>query len=579
MAIAGTAGRGVEVIGVGIDTARYGHCAVFLRDDQRPAARKLEFRECREGYDQLQASLEEIRRRFPAAQIRVRIDAAGQYARNLEGFLRSLPLELLVSVGEPQRNRNYRLAHMPSKKSDKAEAEAMARFAVVERPDASFSALPQFVMLQQIASRLQGLSRDLTRCINRFHGLISNVFPELAIVQKDLTANWVLALLAKWPTPERLVKADPQRVKALRYLSDEKADELLQHARKSVGTMRGTVAEQLVKIMVEELRHAQEAKDSLERMLVQAYRDLPPGNYHRLVTIPGIGEATAAVLTSKIGDIARFDNPRKLVGYFGIYPEASSSGVERDGEVREGRQTHMSRKGNDLVRAYLWNAAFSGITHNPALQAQYARLRQSGMRGDVAMGHCMHKLLQQVWALWRTGQDFDPERHLRRQAASPVVAQTAAPTSEPKETAAGPTRESSPSKKEVTAAVSNVTPPNGTVNSNASATSRSLDFEHVRSQLTIERVLELLGHRGKLVVNGKQLRGPCPLHAPHKARSRHFSVSTDKNVFRCFAPECQAHGNALDLYAAATKLPIHEAGWKLVDLLHLEPTRTEKRNP
>ncbi len=133
MAIAGTASRVVEAIGVGIDTARYGHCAVFLRDDQQLAARRLEFRECREGYDKLQASLEGIRQRFPAAQIRVRIDAAGQYARNLEGFLRSLPLELSVSVGEPQRNRNYRLAHMPSKKSDKAKAEAMARFAVLER--------------------------------------------------------------------------------------------------------------------------------------------------------------------------------------------------------------------------------------------------------------------------------------------------------------------------------------------------------------------------------------------------------------------------------------------------------------
>ena len=239
----------------------------------------------------------------------------------------------------------------------------------------------------------------------------------------------------------------------------------------------------------------------------------------------------------------------------------------------------MSRKGNDLVRAYLWNAAFSGITHNPALQAQYARLRRTGMRGDVILGHCMHKLLQQVWALWRTGQDFDPEHHLRRRATPSVADQTAASTSEPKETAAGPTRESSPSKKEVTAAASNVSPPHGTVNSNASAPSRSLDFEHVRSQLAIERVLELLGHRDKLVVNGKQLRGPCPLHAPHKTRSRHFSVSTDKNVFRCFAPECQAQGNALDLYAAATKLTIHEAAWTLVVLLHLEPTRTEKRNP
>jgi transposase len=569
----------VEAIGVGIDTARYGHCAVFLRDDQQPAARRLEFRECREGYDQLQASLEGIRHRFPAAQIRVRIDAAGQYARNLEAFLRGLPLELSVSVGEPQRNRNYRLAHMPSKKSDKAEAEAMARFAVVERPDASFTILPQFALLQQIASRLQGLSKDLTRCVNRFHGLISNVFPELAIVQKDVTAQWVLELLQKWPTPERLVKADPQRVKAIRYLGDEKADELLQHARKSVGTLRGENAEQLVKVMVAEVRHATEAKEAMEKMLIQAYKDLPPGNYHRLATIPGVGDATAAVLTSKIGDIARFESPRKLVGYFGVYPEECSSGVERDGTAREGRMTRMSCKGNDLVRAYLWTAALSGITHNPALQAQYARLRRAGMRGDVAQGHCMQKLLHQVWAIWRTGQDFDPERHLRRHAQRSVEAPTAASTCEPTETAAGPTRESSPSNKEVTAAVSSVDPPDATVNTNAAETSRSLDFAHVRSQLPIERVLELLNHRGKLVVNREQLRGPCPLHAPQKARSRHFSANTEKNVFRCFAPECQAHGNALDLYAAAMKLPVHEAAWKLVELLHLEPTRTEKRNP
>ena len=138
MAIAGTASRVVEAIGVGIDTARYGHC-------RRVSAGRSAAGRSEAGVPGVPGRLRQIagvvggiRQRFPAAQIRVRIDAAGQYARNLESFLRSLPLELSVSVGEPQRNRNYRLAHMPSKKSDKAEAEAMARFAVVERPDASF---------------------------------------------------------------------------------------------------------------------------------------------------------------------------------------------------------------------------------------------------------------------------------------------------------------------------------------------------------------------------------------------------------------------------------------------------------
>ena len=322
-----------------------------------------------------------------------------------------------------------------------------------------------------------------------------------------------------------------------------------------------------------------EAKEAMEKMLVQAYEDLPPGNYHRLATIPGIGDATAAVLTSKIGDIARFDSPRKLVGYFGIYPEVCSSGVERDGEVREGRQTHMSRKGT------IWCGPTCGTPRSPASLTTRCSRPSTPVSARPACAATWPSGTACRSCSIKSGRSGAPVRTSIRNAIcvaeqqTPVAAQTAASTSEPKETAAGPTRESSPSNKEVTAAVSSVAPPNGTVNTNASAPSRSLDFEHVRSQLPIERVLELLDHRSKLVVNGKQLRGPCPLHAPHKARSRHFSANTEKNVFRCFAPECQAHGNALDLYAAATKLPVHEAAWKLVDLLHLEPTRTEKRNP
>src|SRR6059058_4030410 len=67
----------------------------------------------------------------------------------------------------------------------------------------------------------------------------------------------------------------------------------------------------------------------------------------------------------------------------------------------------MSRKGNDLVRSYLWNAARSAIQHNPAVRALYRRLRAKGKRGDVAMGHCMRKLLHLVYAVWKTDRPFD----------------------------------------------------------------------------------------------------------------------------------------------------------------------------
>ena len=80
------------LIGVGIDTARYGHHVTFLQADKQPAAPSLDVLESAAGYEQLRQALERIAQREPHARFHVRIDAAGQYATNLEVFLRSLPL-------------------------------------------------------------------------------------------------------------------------------------------------------------------------------------------------------------------------------------------------------------------------------------------------------------------------------------------------------------------------------------------------------------------------------------------------------------------------------------------------------
>ena len=84
---------------------------------------------------------------------------------------------------------------------------------------------------------------------------------------------------------------------------------------------------------------------------------------------------------------------------------------------REGwrpEETRMSRPGNDLVRKYLWMSAWTAATFNPAVAQSYARLRQRGRRGDVALlGHCMKKLLHQVFDIWKSGKPYDPDRALQ----------------------------------------------------------------------------------------------------------------------------------------------------------------------
>ena len=175
---------------------------------------------------------------------------------------------------------------------------------------------------------------------------------------------------------------------------------------------------------VRQLRDAGARQKRLENLLISAYRALPQVNH--LDTIPGVGAVTAAVLTAFVLDVDRFETPGKLVAYFGVLPIEVSSGVDRDGQARTPRRFVMSRRGNDLVRRYLWMAALSAIRFNPAVRALYARVvAKHPQRKAVAVGHAMRKLLHLVFAVWKGGRPFDPG-HYPWQAPAHVEAVTTA---------------------------------------------------------------------------------------------------------------------------------------------------------
>jgi hypothetical protein len=209
----------VDCIGVGIDTARYGHRGSFLRPDRRLAAKPLTVMETRAGYNALQQCLEQLHAQHPQAELRVRIDAAGQYVVNLEQFLRSLDLPISLSIGEPKRNKDYQKAHYPKRTTDDTESQAMARFAVVELPNATPAPSAEMGLLREIASRLQAKVKETTRAINRLHNILARTFPELVTLTEDIGAAWVLRLLDSYPTAECIAQAGLAALNKIRYLS------------------------------------------------------------------------------------------------------------------------------------------------------------------------------------------------------------------------------------------------------------------------------------------------------------------------------------------------------------------------
>jgi hypothetical protein len=306
----------------------------------------------------------------------------------------------------------------------------------------------------------------------------------------------------------------------------------------------------------------------------------------------------------------------------------------------------MSKRGNDLVRRYLWMAALSAAQHNPAVKPLYQRVRAKHPdQPSVAIGHVMRKLLHLALAVWKSGKPatttrsalsaldcccFDPEHypwdkpaHLQPKPESDSVAPAApaapagpaAPaqhrtTRKQSAQAAGHKNPVQPERSVVTAACGSTSVPQASAAGNAQpnvkigdsppqaptsditmslpmprgpvapVASPWIDFDHLKSQLPLGRVLQHLGVLATLRGTTSQRRGPCPVHANTGPRQgRTFSVQLDANVFQCFDPKCGIKGDVIDLWAAVKRMKLRDAAVELVTLFNLEPAPvTEKRH-
>lgn len=83
-----------------------------------------------------------------------------------------------------------------------------------------------------------------------------------------------------------------------------------------------------------------------------------------------------------------------------------------------------------------------------------------------------------------------------------------------------------------------------------------IDFARLRAEITMQQVLNLLGFQPSRRT-GQQWYGACPLHGSTSGRRRSFSVNVATRRYCCH--QCHSKGNQLELWAAATGLPLHPA--------------------
>ena len=94
-----------------------------------------------------------------------------------------------------------------------------------------------------------------------------------------------------------------------------------------------------------------------------------------------------------------------------------------------------------------------------------------------------------------------------------------------------------------------------------------IDFNKLRAEITMEEVLKQLGFE-PASRSGCQWHGPCIVHGSTSTTSRTFSVNLGTRRYYCH--KCHSKGNQLELWAAVTQLPMHEAAIDLCRTLGRE---------
>ncbi len=118
-----------------------------------------------------------------------------------------------------------------------------------------------------------------------------------------------------------------------------------------------------------------------------------------LMQLPGVGIIVTMTILAAIGDIRRFDNPKKLVGYAGLGAGVHDSGLKHRGKG-------ITKSGRKELRWALVEASWQAIRSNPRLRAEYDRLceRKHPNQAIVAIAR---KLLVTIWYVLSDKQPYN----------------------------------------------------------------------------------------------------------------------------------------------------------------------------
>lgn len=153
----------------------------------------------------------------------------------------------------------------------------------------------------------------------------------------------------------------------------------------------------LISTYVSIINYFNEKIDPIDKQISTIIKELNP----KMLSIPGLGEISAATILSEYGDIKNFSSPTKMLAFAGLEPSVIQSGtLESNGK--------MVKHGSGHLRYTIMNVAMSILRYSPTFYDYYLKKRSEGKCHRIALSHVCKKLIRVIYSIEKNNIDFNP---------------------------------------------------------------------------------------------------------------------------------------------------------------------------
>jgi len=406
------------ILHVGIDISSKTNVAACLDQEGKLVGTPTSFLNNQTGAEALEEWIVDLCRERAAGSVKIATEATSVYDWHLADYLsesaKLLPFRHELYRFNPKLIKHFKKALKDTDKTDGQDAIAIAqrlRFGELPHP---YHSLKEYQPLQRLTRYRLHLINEIVReksfFLSHFFLKSSSLATEKPIKRVlGATSRAIIAEclsgeeIAQMPLPELtalIVKASKNR-----YEHPEDIAALVQRVSRESYRIKPSLARSLDFILAASLRTLRAHQESLQET-DRAIADEVKGITHTLTTIKGIGPVYAAGILAETGN-GRFPTDDAMAKYAGLWWPRRQSG-EFEAEDR-----YLKRAGNAYLRYYLVEAANSLRVHNEEYktfyQKKYAEARTHHHKRALVL--TARKLVRLVFALRKTGQVYDPDKH------------------------------------------------------------------------------------------------------------------------------------------------------------------------